>query len=121
MEKSKELYTAQQLQALSIDVEGEKLEKHLERLDVRETALHNVRCNKLKTQFLSEAYDQALKGKTSHVINLTVFFASDEAADIGLITLHLKYELSRMGYTVSADNHFSHVTFQSYDLIQIKW
>lgn len=121
MKKSNELYTAQQLRSLAIDAEGEKLEKLLERMNFGQTVVHNVRCNNLKSKLLYEAYDKALKGETSHGVNVTTFFESDEAADIPLIILQLEYELSRIGYKVSSDNHFSHVTLQSYDLLIIKW
>lgn len=121
METQAKLFTAENLKELTLKADFKKLEKAKQHLSIEEKVLHGKRCDALKQDLLDGAHTKALKGGNFHSVNATAFFEKDEAADIPLILMQLKYELTLLGYTVTTDDIFSHVTLQSYEILQIQW
>lgn len=121
METEAKIFTAEQLKSATLFAKAEQLDKAREGLGIEESVLHHKRCDALKKDLLDGARNKALKGESVHAVNVTAFFEKDDAADIPLIFMQLKYQLTLLGYTVTTDNIFSHVTLQSYDILQIQW
>jgi len=121
METQAKIFTADKLKELTLKAELNKLDKAKEGFSIEQSVLHNKRCDAVRQELLTGARNKALKGESVHAVNVTSFFEEDDAADISLILMQLKYELPLLGYTVKTDDIFSHVTLQSYDILQIQW